>query len=100
MLRLHVREAFLLAPPPRVIRRAARAFERADIILVQAEEPLDLLTAVVEFVFQVFVEFGSGVHLGLLLERYTGVEPALDALQVGLLHDEQLGVDGCGHFGR
>ena len=46
-----------------------------------------------------FVEFGAGVHLGLLLRRYTGIEPAVKTLQVELLHDEQLGVDGGGYFG-
>jgi class 3 adenylate cyclase len=82
-----------------MIRRAARAFERAYIILVKAEESLDLLTAVVEIGSQVFVEFGAGVHLGLVLRRHTGIEPAVKTLQVELLHDEQSGVDGGGHFG-
>jgi hypothetical protein len=99
VFRFHVRKAFLLTPPPRVVRRAARAFERAHVILVKAEQPLDLLTAVVEIGPQVFVEFGAGVHLGLQLRRYTSIEAALDTLQVGLLHDEQSGVDGGGYFG-
>jgi hypothetical protein len=99
VVRFHVREAFLFAPPPRVVRRAAGAFERAHVILVKAEESLDLLTAVVEMGSQVLVEFGAGVHLGLLPRRYAGIEPAVKTLQVELLHDEQSGVDGGGYFG-
>ena len=47
----------------------------------------------------ILVEFGAGVHLGLLLRRHTGIEPAVETLQVELLYDEQLGVDGGGDFG-
>jgi hypothetical protein len=47
----------------------------------------------------VFVELRAGVHLALLLRRHTGIEPAVKTLQVELLHDKQLGVDGGGDFG-
>ena len=48
VFRFHVRKALLLTPILRVVRRAARALERAHVVLVKAEKPLDLLTAVVE----------------------------------------------------
>ena len=48
VFRFHVRKALLLTPILRVVRRAARALERAHAVLVKAEKPLDLLTAVVE----------------------------------------------------
>ena len=99
VFRFHVRKALLLTPILRVVRRAARALGRAHVVLVKAEKPLDLLTAVVEMGSQVFVEFGAGVHLGLLLRRHTGIEPAVETLQVELLYVEQLGVDGGGDFG-
>jgi hypothetical protein len=55
--------------------------------------------AIMEIGSQVFVEFGAGVGRILLPKRHSGVEAALDALEVELLHSEQLGVDGGGNFG-
>jgi len=99
MLRLHMRKTLPFVPPLRVIRRAAWALERAYIILVKAKKPLDLLTAVMEIGSQVLIEFRAGVGLSLLPKRHGSVEAALDTLQIGLLHSEQLGVDGGGNFG-
>jgi hypothetical protein len=99
VFRLHMRKTLLFAPPSRVIHRAARALETAHVILVTAKKPLDLSTAAMVVGYQVFVEFGASVGHGLPLQRHSGVEAALDTLQIELLHSEKLGIDGGGHFG-
>jgi hypothetical protein len=45
--------------------------------------------AIMEIGSQVFVELGAGVGRILLPKRHSGVEAALDALEVELLHSEQ-----------
>lgn len=55
--------------------------------------------AIMEIGSQVVVELGAGVGRILLPNRHSGVEAALNTLQVELLHSEQLGVDGGGNFG-
>ena len=82
-----------------MVHRAARAFECSHVVLVKAKKPLELLMAIMEIGSQVFVEFRAGVDRILLPKRHSGVEAALDALEVELLHGVQFGVDCGGKFG-